>query len=78
MRIKLQTENCAIYTIKRSDGVRFIAASASTPSRNPSKRWKKYRWALWPKGHIEARKYFKSLHQALDQIIDGWWPAEKA
>ena len=78
MRIKLQTDNGATYSIKRNDGVRFIAASASIPSNHPAKRWKKYRWAVWPKGHIEARMYFKSLHQALDHVIDGCWPAEGA
>ena len=78
MRIKLQTDAGLVYLIKRSDGVKFTAAVSAAPSDNPRSRWDKSHWSVWPKGHMEARMSFSSLHEALDHVIAGWWQAEGA
>ena len=78
MRIKLSTNNGTTYKISRSDGVKFLASrvqfSAISESGPPERDY----WAVWPKGHMEARMRIMTLHEALDHVIGGWWPAEGA
>ena len=78
MRIKLQTNNGNTYTIKRHDGERFIASRIHLSLRHADDPSDRDRWEVWPKGHMEARKRFKNLHEALNHVIDGWWPAVDA
>ena len=78
MRIKLQTENGDIYTIKRDDGERFIASRVHLSRRHADDPSDLDRWEVRPEGHMEARKRFKNLHEALNHVIDGWWPAGDA
>lgn len=78
MRIKLQTDVGKTYTIKRNDGERFIASRIQRSLIHSCSPTESEQWALWPKGHMEARKCFKDLHEALDHVIGGWWSAEGA
>ena len=74
MRLLLRTSNGATYKIKRSDGMKFLASRVRF-SRNDADR--EY-WAVWPKGHMEARMRFYHLHEVIDHLLGGWWPAEGA
>ena len=76
MRITLETDTGITYLIKRRDGHQFLAAVKISEDFDPKAVWKQGHWAVWPKGHIEARQYFPNLQDALNVVIAGWWCAE--
>ncbi len=76
MRIMLETDTGFTYLIKRRDGHQFLASVKISEDFDPKAVWKQAHWAVWPKGHIEARQYFPNLQDALNVVIAGWWCAE--
>ena len=78
MRIKLSTKSGWTYKITRADGVKFLASRVQFSAISEDAPPKRDYWAVWPKGHMEARMSFLSLHEALNHVIEGWWPAEGA